>query len=79
MVEMRAGPVTRDYSKTSVQVEEVDEAGIIRTGGTYLHVVTGSCMHILRAYPATDANFCRVPLSAPLIVAPHRMMPNLPR
>jgi len=47
--------VTRDYSKTNVQVKEVDEADIIKTDGENIYVVTGSCMHILKAYPATQA------------------------
>lgn len=47
--------VTREYSKTNLQVKEVDEADIIKTDGTNIYVVTGSCMHILKAYPATEA------------------------
>jgi uncharacterized secreted protein with C-terminal beta-propeller domain len=47
--------IDREYSKTNVQVQEVDEADIIKTDGTNIYVVTGSCMHILKAYPATDA------------------------
>ncbi len=47
--------MTREYSKTNVQVNEVDEADIIKTDGENIYVVAGSCMHILRAYPAPDA------------------------
>jgi len=47
--------VDRVYSKTNVQVKEVDEADIIKTDGENIYVVTGSCMHILKAYPAAEA------------------------
>lgn len=47
--------VTREYSKTNLQVKEVDEADIIKTDGENIYVVTGPCMHILKAYPATEA------------------------
>jgi uncharacterized secreted protein with C-terminal beta-propeller domain len=45
----------RDYSKTNVQVEDVDEADFIKTDGTNIYVVIGNCMHIVKAYPAKDA------------------------
>ncbi|NMB79996.1 MAG: hypothetical protein GYA23_12985 [Methanomicrobiales archaeon] len=45
----------REYSKTNVQEEMVDEGDIIKTDGTSIYVVTGNCLHILRAYPATTA------------------------
>ena len=49
--------VTRAYSTTNVQVAGVDEADIIKTDGENIYVVTGSCMHILKAYPAAEAGF----------------------
>ena len=48
-------PGTREYSTTNVQVTGVDEADIIKTDGNNIYVVSGSCMHIVRAYPAPDA------------------------
>jgi uncharacterized secreted protein with C-terminal beta-propeller domain len=50
-----APPGARDYSTTNVQVTGVDEADIIKTDGNNIYVVSGSCMHIVRAYPARDA------------------------
>jgi uncharacterized secreted protein with C-terminal beta-propeller domain len=50
-----AASVTRDFSKTNVQVKQVDEADIIKTDGENIYVVSGNCMHILKAYPAKDA------------------------
>ncbi|OPX62528.1 MULTISPECIES: beta-propeller domain-containing protein [unclassified Methanoregula] len=48
---------TRAYSTTNVQVQDVDEADIIKTDGENIYVVTGSCLHILKAYPASEAKF----------------------
>jgi len=45
----------RKYSATNVQVKDVDEADIVRTDGTYVYVVTGNHLHILKGYPATGA------------------------
>jgi inhibitor of cysteine peptidase len=45
----------RQYSRTNVQVREVDEGDIIKTDGENIYVVTSNCMHILKAYPAKDA------------------------
>ncbi|MFA4860513.1 beta-propeller domain-containing protein [Methanoregula sp.] len=45
----------RKYSTTNVQVNEVDEADIVKTDGTYVYLVTGNRLHIIRGYPATDA------------------------
>ena len=45
----------REYSTTNVQVKDVDEADIVKTDGTYVYVVTGNKLHILKGYPATDA------------------------
>ena len=46
----------RDYSTTNVQVKEVDEADIVKTDGTYIYVVSGNELHIVRAYPAESAD-----------------------
>ena len=45
----------RAYSTTNVQVDNVDEADIVKTDGTYVYVVTGNHLHILKGYPATSA------------------------
>ncbi|MFA6523363.1 MAG: beta-propeller domain-containing protein [Candidatus Peribacteraceae bacterium] len=41
-----------DYSQTNVQVQGVDEADIVKTDGTYLYIVTGNSIRIVRAVPA---------------------------
>ena len=46
----------REYSTTNVQVKEVDEADIVKTDGTYIYVVSGNALHIVRAYPAESAD-----------------------
>lgn len=50
-----AGTPDREYSTTNVQVKEVDEGDIIKTDGENIYVVTRNCMHIMKAYPAKDA------------------------
>ena len=50
-----APSVTREFSTTNVQVKQVDEADIIKTDGENIYVVTGNCMHILKAFPAKEA------------------------
>jgi uncharacterized secreted protein with C-terminal beta-propeller domain len=45
----------RKYSATNVQVKDVDEADIVKTDGTYVYVVTGNHLHIIRGYPAANA------------------------
>lgn len=51
-----AAPATgRTYSTTNVQVRGVDEADIIKTDGTYIYVVTGNTLRIVRAYPPDGA------------------------
>lgn len=45
----------RKHSTTNVQVKDVDEADIVKTDGTYVYMVTGNHLHILRGYPAADA------------------------
>ncbi len=46
---------TPGFSTTNVQVNQVDEADIIKTDGENIYVVSGNCLHILKAYPARDA------------------------
>jgi inhibitor of cysteine peptidase len=46
----------REYSTTNVQVKEVDEADIVKTDGTYIYVVSGNALSIVRAYPAESAD-----------------------
>jgi len=46
----------REYSRTNVQVKDVDEADIVKTDGTFIYVVSGNALHIVRAYPADSAN-----------------------
>jgi len=45
----------RKYSTTNVQVKDVEEADIVKTDGTYIYLVTGNRLHILKGYPATGA------------------------
>ncbi|MDD1686125.1 beta-propeller domain-containing protein [Methanoregula sp.] len=45
----------RKYSTTNVQVKDVDEADIVKTDGTYIYLVTGNRLHILKGYPAQEA------------------------
>ena len=44
-----------DYSQTNVQVAGVDEPDIVKTDGTYLYIVSGNKVIIVKAYPAKDA------------------------
>jgi uncharacterized secreted protein with C-terminal beta-propeller domain len=46
---------SNDYSTTNIQVAGVDEADRIKTDGTFLYVVTGSNISIIRAYPPEEA------------------------
>lgn len=46
---------TPGFSTTNVQVRQVDEADIIKTDGENIYVVSGNSLHILKAYPAQDA------------------------
>ena len=44
-----------DYSQTNVQVAGVDEPDIVKTDGTYLYIVSGNKVIVVRAYPAEEA------------------------
>ena len=45
----------RDFSKTNVQVESIDEADIIKTDGNYIYTITEKTVFIIKAYPGEDA------------------------
>lgn len=45
----------RDFSGTNVQVQDIDEADIIKTDGEYIYTVTGQTLFIIHAYPGADA------------------------
>ncbi len=45
----------KDYSRTNVQVEGVDEADIVKSDGKYLYVASGNSVSIIDAYPAENA------------------------
>jgi uncharacterized secreted protein with C-terminal beta-propeller domain len=46
--------VSTDHSTTNVQVEGVDEGDIVKTDGTYLYVVNGSAVRIVKAVPGAS-------------------------
>ena len=46
---------TIDYSKTNIQVKDVDEPDVVKTDGTYLYILSNSKIYIVKAYPAEDA------------------------
>ena len=52
--EMPMGARADDYSKTNVQVEDVDEADIVKTDGEYIYSVSRQKVAITRAYPAEE-------------------------
>ncbi|MFH1174598.1 MAG: beta-propeller domain-containing protein [archaeon] len=53
--EASAGNGAIDYSGTNNQVQNVDEADILKTDGSYIYTVTGSTVFIVKAYPGEDA------------------------
>jgi len=48
-----------EYSKTNIQVEGVDEPDIVKTDGTYLYVIGGNNVYIIKAYPADEAKYTK--------------------
>jgi len=44
-----------DYSTTNIQVEEVDEADVIKTDGEYIYIISENSVVILKAYPPKEA------------------------
>jgi uncharacterized secreted protein with C-terminal beta-propeller domain len=43
------------YSRTSIQVEGVDEADIVKTDGEYIYVISDQKVVIVKACPAEEA------------------------
>ena len=43
------------FSKTNIQVDGVDEPDIVKTDGTYIYLVSGEKVYILKAYPPEKA------------------------
>jgi uncharacterized secreted protein with C-terminal beta-propeller domain len=50
-----AEKASTEYSKTNVQVEGVDEADIVKSDGTYVYIVSGENITIVKAYPPEEA------------------------
>jgi uncharacterized secreted protein with C-terminal beta-propeller domain len=46
---------SREYSTTNNQVQNVDEADIIKTDGNYIYTISGTTLYIVKAYPGEDA------------------------
>ncbi len=49
------GSALSDFSTTNVQVAGIDEPDIVKTDGTYLYVIAGQTLYIIKAYPVGDA------------------------
>ena len=49
------GGHTVEYSETNIQVEGVDEPDVVKTDGTYIYLVSGGDIYIIKAYPAENA------------------------
>jgi|GEM_PF-1762427 len=45
-----------DYTTTNVQVQEVDEADIVKTNGEVLYVLKGNMLHVVDTWPAENAS-----------------------
>src|SRR5690606_21658577 len=43
-----------EYSLTNTQVEDVDEADIVKTDGKYVYYLEGSFLYIVEAYPTDE-------------------------
>jgi uncharacterized secreted protein with C-terminal beta-propeller domain len=54
------GQSVPDYSGTNIQVEGVDEADVVKTDGTYLYLLNGEKIFIIKAYPPTEAGIISV-------------------
>lgn len=50
----------KDYSKTNIQVEGVDEADIVKTDGNYIYVVSTDRVAIIKAYPTNEAKLLSI-------------------
>ena len=51
-----AGSDSVSYSETNVQVAGVDEPDIVKSDGTYLYNIADSSIHIVKAYPPSEAS-----------------------
>lgn len=49
------GGTSVDFSETNIQVEGVDEPDVVKTDGTYIYLVSGSKVYIIKAWPAEEA------------------------
>lgn len=52
--ESSSSPQSRDFSKTNVQVEGIDEADTVKTDGTYIYKSSYDSVAIIKAYPPSD-------------------------
>ncbi|HKU48763.1 MAG TPA: beta-propeller domain-containing protein [Nitrososphaera sp.] len=48
-------PGAPGYSTTNVQVQGVDEADFLKNDGTYVYILSGDTLTIVKAYPAEEA------------------------
>ncbi len=48
------------YSKTNIQVENVDEADIIKTDGNYIYIISNNRVVIIKAYPSNEAKLVSI-------------------
>src|SRR3989344_554708 len=48
----KSGASAEDYSETNIQVEDVDEADIVKNDGKYIYIVSGKKVVIVNAFPA---------------------------
>jgi len=49
-----SGDSDRDYSRTNTQHDDVDEADIVKTDGTYIYLLHGQEFLVLTAWPAVE-------------------------
>jgi inhibitor of cysteine peptidase len=50
---------TKDYSKTNVQVEGVDEADIVKTDGEFIYFISQGNVRIIKATPEVEADYIK--------------------
>ena len=50
-----AQKASTEYSTTNIQVQGVDEADIVKSDGTYIYIVSGENVTIVKAYPPKEA------------------------
>jgi len=48
------------YSKTNIQVENVDEPDIVKNDGKYIYILSGENLTIMQGYPAEDAKILSI-------------------